>query len=111
MVIGEERGKCRWAQVPLVDDTALLNVFRLPVETIEFACTPESFEFDGVGEEHHSSFVLWMAHKAYSKADADTFDRGRSHAFGAAFTAYCAAAKAEWERYKHKTRVVSYGGL
>lgn len=110
MVIGEERGKCRWAQIPLVDDTALLNVYRLPLVTITPA-TDKKFEFDDIGEEHHSSLVLWMAHKAYLKADADTFDRGRSNEFGGAFAAYCAAAKDEWERYKHKTRVVSYGGL
>lgn len=110
MVIGNQRGKVRWAQVPLVDDVALLYVYRLPLDTIT-KDTDKGFAFDDVSEEHHSSLVLWMAHKAYLKADADTFDKGRSDQFGAAFTQYCAAAKAEWERYKHKTRVVAYGGL
>jgi hypothetical protein len=52
-----------------------------------------------------------MQHLAYRKADADTFDRGRSDEYKALFESYCAMVRAEWERYKHKTRVVTYGGL
>lgn len=109
MIIGAERGKCKWVQVPVVADVAQLYVYRLPSTKIDG--TNLSFEFDEIGEEHHSSLVLWMRHKGYMKADAETFDRGRSGEFKAAFTEYCSLAKAEWERYKHKNREVAYGGI
>lgn len=111
MVIGEERGKCRWIQVPMVDDVVALHVFRLPMEHIDRTNPDTKFEFDEVGEEHVPHFTLWMKHRAYMKADVDTFDKGKADGFKAQFTDYCTLAKAEWERYKYKPREVAYGGI
>ena len=113
MMIGLERsqaaGKVRWLQVPAVNDTVSLSVFRLPLDTIEVGNS--SFDFPDIGLEHIEYLMLHMKARAYGKQDAETFDRGRRDSYKAEFAAYCVAAKAEGDRYKHKTRVVAYGGL
>ncbi len=111
MIIGAQRNVVKWVQVPTADDVAQLFVYRLPADTIDLNDPDTEFAFDEVGEEHHTHLCLWMQHLAYRKADADTFDRGRSDEYKALFESYCAMAIAEWERYKHKTRVVTYGGI
>lgn len=111
MIIGQQRGKCRWAQIPEFDDVANLDVYRLPLTKIATDGSNLDFDFDEIGEEHHQHLVLWMQHRAYRKPDADAFDPGRSDAMKQQFDSYCNMAKSEWERSKHKTRVVSYGGL
>ena len=110
MVIGMERGKCRWLQTPLENDAALLHMYRLPKDRI----TPnvdESFDFPEIGEEHVPHLGLWMRYKAYAKADTDRFNGPLSEQYKAEFTDYCTLAKAELERAKHKTREVVYGGI
>lgn len=111
MVIGAERGKAKWVQLPEENDQAILYVYRLPLTSIERDGSNLAFEFDEIGEEHHTHLGLWMRHRGYMKADAETFDRGRADDFKKQFTGYCTFAKAEWERYKHKNRTVAYGGL
>ena len=110
MIIGAQRGACQWVQLPEVDDTALLHIYRLPMDKI----TPETdmeFDFPEIGEEHVTHLGLWMRHKAYAKADTDRFNGPLSAEFKQQFTDYCSLAKAEWERLKHKNREVVYGGL
>lgn len=107
MVIGQQRGQVRWVQTPASDDTVSLFVYRLPLDTI----TGPEQEFSDIGEEHHEHLLLWMKARAYGKQDAETFDKGRREEYKAAFIDYCKAAKAEWERYKSKVRVVAYGGI
>ena len=109
MVIGAQRGLCKWVQVPMVDDVAQLYIYRLPIAKI----TSETldFEFDEIGEEHVMHLGTWMRHKAYGKADADSFNGPLSDKFKAQFEEYCRTAKAEWDRYKYKNREVAYGGV
>ena len=109
MIIGAQRGLVKWVQVPEADDTAQLYIYRLPSTKVDGS--DMSFEFDEIGEEHVPYLGLWMRHKAYAKADADTFNGPLSDKFKDDFEAYCSKAKAEWERYKHKNREVAYGGL
>lgn len=111
MVIGAEAGKCRWVQMPEVDDVAQLYVYRLPLEGISPTSPDMNFAFDDVDEEHHQHLLLWMQHRAYAKPDTDVLDQGRSMLMKKQFEEYCAFSLAEWERRKHKTRVVAYGGL
>ena len=106
-VHGMQRGKARLVQVPKVDDYIDLNVYRLPLVTID----GDGVELEDVSDEHHIHLLDWMKHLAYKKHDADTFDQRASELSKQDFLAYCTQVKAEWERYKHKTRVVSYGGL
>lgn len=109
MVIGLERGKCKWVQVPDADDVAQLHIYRLPAKKIDAG--EGDFEFDEIGEEHVPNLTLWMRYRAYRKADADSFGAGLADEFKAQFQEYCDMTKAEWERYKAKPREVIYGGL
>jgi hypothetical protein len=106
MVIGEEYNKCRWASVPEADDEALLSVYRLPLNAI----TGPNQELE-VRREHHRSLMYGVKFLAYSKQDAETFDRAKAKENEDRFLAYCEQAKAEWERYKHKPRSVKFGGI
>ena len=107
MIHGMQKGKVRWVQVPLAGDTADLHIYRLPLADI----TEFEQELSEVEDQHHIHLLDWMDHLAYKKKDADAFDAKASESGRALFEAYCRNVKAEWERYKHKTRVVSYGGL
>lgn len=116
LVIGMEPHKIFFD--PIVNETALVQlvVDRLPIVPIvepttdptDPAFIPQEFEVD---EQHHADLALWMKHLAYSKQDAETYDRGRATDFEARFEAYCIKSKMEKERAMHKTRIVQYGGL
>lgn len=107
MVTGMKRSVARLVMTPQVDEQLALTVYRTP---IDIADGPDK-ELTELDEEHHIHLLDWMKHLAYKKQDAETFDRAKSEECGANFRAYVAQCKAEWERYKHKTRVVEYGGL
>lgn len=107
MMLGMQRGVVRWIQVPEVADTVDLHVYRLPLDQI----TDFGQELSEVDEDHHFKLVDWMKHLAYKKPDLDGFNPKGSEQCKRDFENYCAFVRAEWERYKHKTRVVSYGGL
>ena len=107
MVTGMQHGVVRWVQVPEFDDTVDLVINRLPLNRI----TGDKQEIFEVAEEHHIRLLDWMKHLAYKKQDADTFNQKASDLGEIGFEKYCSQVKAEIERYKHKTRVVSYGGL
>ena len=107
MMIGTKPHSCRWFSTPLVDDICDITVYRLPLVPV----TGPGQQLSEIDEMHHLHLLDWMKHLAYKKQDADTFNPSASSDCRAAFETYCAQTKREWERYKHKTRVVSYGGL
>lgn len=110
MVVGMERGKCKWLQKPETDDAALLHVFRLPLVRI----TPdidETFDFPEIGEEHVPWLVVWMRARGYAKNDADRFNGALAKEYEQKFFDYCTHAKAEAERERFKPREVVYGGI
>lgn len=107
MIIGAQRGKAKWVQVPAADDLVQMHVYRTPIVPV----VDENHPLDEVDAEHHEYFLDWMKHRAYLKQDAETFDREKSNNAEARFRTYCEQCKREWERYKHKNRVVVYGGL
>lgn len=107
MVMGMEQGKVRWVNTPDVNYTVKLIIDRLPLTTI----TDGGQQFEGVNAHHHFHFLQWMRHLAYGKQDAETFDKTRSGAEKQMFEQYCYLAKMEKDRYKHKVRVVAYGGI
>ena len=106
-VIGLRKNTLRWVMVPEVDDVADLHVYRLPLGRI----TGPDQAFTDVEEDHHTHLMKWMKHLAFLKQDADTFDQRASEQAAKEFTEYCDLVKREWERYKHKSRSVTYGGL
>lgn len=107
MIIGRQKDKCEWVNTPAVDDVAQLTIRRLPLRTASESVN----EFEGVEDDRVIYLLDWMKHLAYKKQDADTFDKAKSDDCAAAFERYCFQCTREWNRYKHKTRIVSYGGL
>jgi hypothetical protein len=107
MIIGMEPNKVRWMKVPEDDDVVQLYVYRIPVEPI----TELDQEFVDLDERHHLHLLKGMKALAYMKQDAETFNPDLAAANDQAFRAYCEESRLEWERYKHKPRTVSYGGI
>lgn len=106
-IIGEEADVIQWVNIPTVNDTVDLVVERLPLVTI----TGDGQEFEGVKQHHHIHFLKWMEYLAYNKMDSDSYDPKKSEDKEIEFYKYCELAKREKETAKHKTRVVSYGGI
>jgi hypothetical protein len=106
VVLGMEVDKCRWAPIPLADETVTLVVDRFPI--CEISKKGQEFE---IQRQHHIRLFDWMAHRAYSKQDADTYDRTQADRYQAVFIQYCAEARSELERLRQKNRTVAYGGI
>lgn len=106
-LIGMQRGKARLIQSPLEPDTIDLHIYRLPLDSV----IDDTHPLNEVDADHHIYLLDWMKHLAYNKHDADTYDPNKSEVSRVRFETYCAKMKAEWERYKHKSRSVVYGGL
>lgn len=105
LVIGIEDFKARAWPVPNETVDIQLTVFRLPlVDVVDDQPL-------NVADQHQVHLLLWVKHRAYSKQNAETFDRTRAKEFDEAFRTYCKAAKDEQRRAKHKPRAVLYGGL
>lgn len=107
MVVGEQADQARLVQIPAVSQLIKLRIYRLPLKGIT-STTSTLKEIDSM---HHFHLIRWMEHLAYQKQDADAFNPQKSMEAGQVFRAYCQQVEREWERYKHKTRVVSYGGI
>lgn len=100
-VLGIRDNFVRWARVPDAADTCRLHVYRLPYPRI--ASQEGSLE---IAEQHHLHLVKWMKHLAYSKEDAETYDKKLAEDNETSFTAYCDMARKELERQRFKPRRV-----
>lgn len=106
LVVGLSDGAVRIWPKPSEAVVMTLEVFRLPLEAITSYDQP--FE---INEQHHRHLVMWMAHLAYGKKDADTYDGKQSAEYEAAFNNYCFKALAEQERARRQVGVTRYGGI
>lgn len=106
MVIGMETDKVRWVYIPVANDSVNLLIYREPLYKITEDST--SFEVHG---RHHRPMLWWMKHLAYSKQDAETFDRGKAEENKKRFEEYCEMVYDELQRAKHKNRHMKYGGI
>lgn len=100
-VLGLRDNYVRWIRVPVEADTCRLHVYRLPYPRI--AAQESALE---IGEEHHIHLVKWMKHMAYSKEDAETYDKGLADKNKALFEEYCEKGRKENERRRFKPRTV-----
>ena len=107
MVTGQAPDRARLIMVPVEDDIIDLTGYRLPLCHIN----GENQQLRDVSVYHHLHLIHWMSYLAYGKQDADAFDPRKAEHHKQEFESYCDQVKREWERYKHKNRVVSYGGL
>lgn len=105
IVLGMEQDQIRLVKIPTVADTINLIVFRLPMDDI----TADGQDLE-IHRQHHVHLLHWMKHRAYSKHDSETFNKGKAEEFGAAAMQYFEKARVEQETRKHKHRAVSYGG-
>lgn len=91
------------------------DTIRLVVDRLSATITGDAVDVDGyqleIPEQHHRALLHWMKHRAYSKHDAETFDKGRAIEFEDRFLRYCASAKAERERLEQPNGPIRYGGL
>lgn len=106
IVLNEEPNKVRWVRTPERDEVVSLIVYRLPLIDIEGPS--DQLEID---DRHHLHILDWMAHLAYGKTDAETYDKGRSEEFRLRFIDYCSQASLEKSIRVHKPRGVLFGGL
>jgi len=105
IVLGMEQDQVRLIKIPEVDDTMRLIIYRLPLTDI--TATGQAFE---IHQRHHVHLLHWMKHRAYSKHDAETFNKGKADEFEMKFRNYCEQSRVEGETRRHKERTVSYGG-
>lgn len=105
-VLGIIRNQIRWLRVPNAADTARLHVYRLPYPRI--TGEKDTLEID---EQHHLHLVKWMKHLAYSKEDSETYDKQLADKNEKLFRDYCAEARGEIDRQRHKTRVVQMNAM
>lgn len=107
LVVGRQPDLGQWVNIPDQDYSVRLLVDRLPTTVI----TGPNQTMSDIKAHHHIHFLKWMKHLAYNKQDAETYSKAKSEQMKAEFEQYCYFAKTEKERYKHKVRVVRYGGL
>lgn len=89
------------------DLTVNLSVFRLPITAI----TDDGDQEFEIAEHHHEHLLLWVKHRAYSKQDAETFDRTKAKELDEAFREYCERAKSGQNRLRRVPTPVAYGGV
>jgi hypothetical protein len=106
LIVGVEEDKVRVNPKASVADTIQLSVFRLPATDIDDEA--QAFE---IPAQHVRHLLLWMKHLAFGKVDADTFNAAKSIGYETKFRDYCAAAKTEQQKKRHKVRTVAYGGI
>lgn len=107
LVIGEGQHVGRLINTPTANDTLKLYVYRLPLNRVNSV----NDNLDEIDEAHHLHLLDWMKFMAYKKQDSETLNPHGSEMAYQDFTRYCTLCRLEWERAKHKTRVVQYGGL
>lgn len=106
MVLGIEENSVRWYKVPDVTDTCRMHVYRLPYPRI--TAQEDLLE---IQEQHQFHLIKWMKHLAYSKEDAETYDKTLAEMNKQAFIAYCDEANYEIGRRRFKPRIIQYGGI
>ena len=105
LITGMDPDSVRLWPFPNWSDTVRLSVFRMPLTTIT---DDEPLE---ISPQHHLGLMKWLKHRAYSVHDAETYDKTKAADFEEQFYSYCARAKTEQARARHKPRSVAYGGI
>jgi hypothetical protein len=108
LITGIEERRIRVWPVPTETFTVQLTVFRTPLNPISQDNDSGTFE---IGAEHHPFLLDWVKHLAYSKHDAETFDRTKAAEHEQRFERYCSNTRQEQRRLRHKPRSVAYGGI
>ena len=78
----EKKGEITLIPIPVANDTAELEVVRLPLSDMTIAGEEDSV----IPEEYHFNLIPWMLHLAYLKPDEETLDIQKSDIYAAQFT-------------------------
>jgi hypothetical protein len=105
-IIGFGDHRLRWYKVPSAADSCRLHVYRLPYPRIE--AQEDALEID---EQHHIHLLKWVKYHAYSKEDAETYNKNLADTNEEAFERYCEKVRDEKDRQRFKPRTVQYGGI
>ena len=105
MITGVGHGIAQFHPVPAAPEevTVHLDVLRYPLNQIE--SPGDELE---LGDEVVPTLMHYVLHRAYARADADTFDRNRSEAALAAFLNGCREAQAAQSRARSKSGAVNF---
>lgn len=108
-ILGITDKQIRWYKVPETDDICRLHIFRLPFPRIVDEDDEKNcLEID---EQYHLDLILWMKHKAYSKEDAETYDKTLAENNKRLFDEAVEVANKELGRQRFKPKQVRYGGI
>lgn len=105
-VLGIKQHQVRWWRVPAVIDSCRVMVFRLPLPRL--VDTDDGSPQLEIDEQHHRHLLMWMKHLAYSKQDAEVYDKQAAAKNKEDFEAYCFKARQETERLRFRPRVVQF---
>lgn len=106
LITGMDENSVRVWPMPAEDVDIRLSVFRLPLLDLTDGDDPLV-----VPLQHQRALLLWAKHLGYGVHDSETFDEKKSQDFEQKFMAYCASAKIDQGRARHKPRSVAYGGI
>ena len=106
LITGMDENSVRVWPVPAEPLSVRLTVFRLPLVDLTDGDNPLV-----VPLQHQRALLLWAKHLGYGVHDSEMFDREKSAEFEQKFLAYCASAKVDQGRARHKPRAVAYGGI
>jgi hypothetical protein len=107
LVTDMEENMVRLAPTPTANDTIDLIVDRLPLTDI----TNSGSTLEFTNDEHNEAMILYMAHKAYRKQDADTYDKELSNDYLQLYAVDAAKHKRQKEMVRSRIGFVRYGGL
>jgi hypothetical protein len=100
-------GTGRLVPIPVANDTLSLSVVRLPLTDL----VPGAALFELADTEDQRMLFHWMAFKAYSKQDVDTYDPNTADNHRGIFTAYTDKRSREFRRKRSPAATTTYGGL
>ena len=105
MITGVGPGIAQFHPAPAAPEevTVHLDVLRFPLNQIE--SPGDELE---LGDEVAPTLMNYVLHRAYARADADTYDRGRSETALAAFLNGCREAQAAQSRARSKSGTVNF---
>lgn len=106
VILGMDENYYRLYPIPDEAGTIQLMIDRLPLTTV--VDKDQRLE---ISTEHEDGLLLWVRHRAYSKQDAEVFDKTAAADYEQRFHDYCERARRERERRRHKPRAVTYGGI
>jgi len=109
IVTDMERSKGRLAGIPVISETLVMSVYRLPL--VDITSTTAAFEI--VEAEYQRGLLFYMKFLAYSKNDVDTFQQGLADRALAEAEAFHLSVKRDTTRrlFSSHNGTVRYGGF